>query len=357
MPDKPRSEVVDPDVVGVYHCYSQLVQQRYLFGLDTLTGRDYSYRKEWVRDGFRELAGAMAIEILDFAVLDNHQHVVLRNRPDIVESWSDEEVLQRWWRVCPARRNEDGSVPEPKPCEIDHWLPNVEKYRKQLSDISWMMRLANQRIARRANQEDQVTGHFFAHRFKGDRLKTEWDVLNCSLYVDLNWIRAEIAETPETSVYTSAYDRIQARWQAVMRETMPSEEDYRPPDDWLAPIFLDERSDAYVPVPGNNADTGSNANSDAESASSNSTGYNPVGSARLSNKGFLSMELDQYLTLLDSLGRVIRTDKRGSIPSDLPPILERLGLDPQAWLDSFLDRFDRPSWRHPPPPAFAAAPS
>ena len=40
MADKPRSEVFDPDVVGVYHCFNQAVQQRFLFGKDTLSGKD-----------------------------------------------------------------------------------------------------------------------------------------------------------------------------------------------------------------------------------------------------------------------------------------------------------------------------
>ena len=31
MPSKPRSDVFDPDEVGVYHCWNRLVQRRHLF--------------------------------------------------------------------------------------------------------------------------------------------------------------------------------------------------------------------------------------------------------------------------------------------------------------------------------------
>ena len=63
MPAKPRSKVFDPDRVGVYHCWNRLVRRRHLFGWDAFTGKDFGYRKDWVRDRFRQLAGAMAIDI------------------------------------------------------------------------------------------------------------------------------------------------------------------------------------------------------------------------------------------------------------------------------------------------------
>jgi len=43
--------------------------------------------------------------------------------------------------------------------------------------------------------------------------------------------------------------------------------------------------------------------------------------------------LDDYLTLVDETGRIIRSGKRGAIPAHLAPILERLDLDLDAWLD------------------------
>ncbi|MFC4878592.1 hypothetical protein [Microbulbifer halophilus] len=42
--------------------------------------------------------------------------------------------------------------------------------------------------------------------------------------------------------------------------------------------------------------------------------------------------LQDYLELVDWSGRCLRDDKRGAIESGLPPILERLQIDPQHWL-------------------------
>lgn len=332
MPGTPRKDVFDPDTVGVYHCYSRCVQRAYLCGVDRLTGKDYSYRKDWIRDRLKELAAGFAVDILDYSVLDNHLHVVLRNRPDIVATWSDEEVVERWWYLCPDRRNLDRSPAEPSERELKMMRSDPEKmaeYRGRLSDISWVMRLLCQPIARRANQESQVTGRFFAHRFECERIMDEAGLLACSMYVDLNPIRAKMAETPETSMYTSAFDRIRGRWQRATRElekpaeSVPPEQDQ---DSWLAPIFLDERSVSYDA-------RDREAESTADGSPDSRLG-NPFPSPRVSDKGFLSMTLDEYLSLMDWTARQVRSDKRGAIPADLAPILTRLQINPDQWIDT-----------------------
>ena len=65
-------------------------------------------------------------------------------------------------------------------------------------------------IARMANRHDECTGRFWEGRFKAQKITDEAGLLACSVYVDLNLVRAKIAESPDGSVHTSIYDRIKA---------------------------------------------------------------------------------------------------------------------------------------------------
>ena len=46
----------------------------------------------------------------------------------------------------------------------------------------------------------------------------------------------------------------------------------------------------------------------------------------------MSYSPTDYLELVDWTGRILREDKHGAIPSHLPPILERLQIDPKHWI-------------------------
>ena len=103
---------------------------------------------------------------------------------------------------------------EPSQEEIDEITGNktrLKKLRKRLSHISWFMGRLKETTARRCNQDEQVDGRFWAGRFRCTRLDDEAAVLACSVYVDLNPVRAKIVSKPEDAQYTAFWHRIRAR--------------------------------------------------------------------------------------------------------------------------------------------------
>ncbi|NCD32965.1 MAG: transposase, partial [Spartobacteria bacterium] len=209
-----RREIIDYGESGTYHCISRCVRRAFLCGVDVWTGKSYEYRRDWVRDRLKAMSEAFAVDILAFSVMSNHFHVVLRNDVDREKGWTDDEVVRRWLNVFPKRHvTPDGVVYETRPEDIAQILAEegrVSVLRDRLSDISWFMRSINEFIARKSNKEDECKGHFWEGRFKCQRLLDESAVLTCMAYVDLNPVRAKMAESLEDSVYTSVHERIEA---------------------------------------------------------------------------------------------------------------------------------------------------
>jgi REP element-mobilizing transposase RayT len=84
MPRIPRKHVFDPDEVGIYHCINRCVRRAFLCGTDGSSAKCFDHRKGWIQDRLEFLAGRFAVDVLGFAVMGNHVHVIVRNRPDVV---------------------------------------------------------------------------------------------------------------------------------------------------------------------------------------------------------------------------------------------------------------------------------
>ncbi len=205
-----RRELIALESTPYYHCISRCVRRAFLCGEDSLTGNNYEHRKIWVTDRLRELAGLFAIDICAYAVMSNHYHLVLRIDRRKAESWDDHMVIDRWavlFKPPLLVLNYQKGLSQ-SDAEIRAARELVWKWRERLTDISWFMRCLNEHLARRPNEEDCCRGRFWEGRFKSQALLDEAAVLTCMSYVDLNPVRARLAETPETSEFTSIQQRI-----------------------------------------------------------------------------------------------------------------------------------------------------
>ena len=261
-----------------YHCVARCVRRAWLWGYDEYAGKDYSHRKEWVIERLRELSSIFSIDICAYTVMSNHYHVVVCVDVERCHGWDEDEVIRRWKKLFSlpplvARYTQDSDVTR---AERQSAQAMVRIWRARLMDVSWFMKCLNEHLARRANIEDGVKGRFWEGRFKSQALLDEAGLLTAMAYVDLNPIRAGIAKSPETSEFTSIYDRIR-----TIRK--------KPASGIKLKKFQQQAKDA------------------------------------------LPCSEEDYLVLLDWTGRAIRNDKRGQIDQTLPPILTRLNIDPVAW--------------------------
>jgi hypothetical protein len=296
-----RSEIFSPHDVSILHVIARVCRRCFLFGKDPLTGKTFDHRKAWIENQIKIQAANFGIDLLAFSLMSNHFHQVLRSRPDVVKTWDDSEVARRWLMICPKRKDDQGNAMQPTDSELDKIRNSsceVEKIRTRLSDVSWWMRILCQRIGMRANREDKEVGKFFQGRFKAVRLLDEEAILACSVYVDLNPIRAAIAESIEGSYYTSG----KLRCESAKVEPVSADR----PDAFLSPICIEE-------------------------SKTNNGSSCKEGSKRCSDKGFLPLSSLDYLQLLDLTARLNKTGSRGATPEELPPLLERLGLDVESW--------------------------
>jgi len=190
-----RSQQVSLEHTPYYHCTSRCVRRAFLCGEDHYSGKNFEHRRQWLEERLMFLSDVFAIDLLAYAIMSNHYHVVIRLNPLVAASWPDEEVLNRWNSIYAG----------PVAGVMDS---QIETFRERLSSLSWFMRAINEPIARRANREDGCKGRFWEGRFKSQAILDEIALLKCMAYVDLNPIRADIARTPEDSEYTSAKARI-----------------------------------------------------------------------------------------------------------------------------------------------------
>ena len=304
---KPRKQQVSLDATPFYHCVSRCVRRAFLCGTDSFTGRSYEHRRHQIESDVLRLASVFFIDVAAFAVMSNHYHLVLHVDRDACLKATPKSIARRWHQIFAgtevSRKFIEGEQIETH--ERSQLDSLIDKWRPRLHDISWFMKVLNENVAKRANAEDECTGHFWESRYKSQALLDEHAVLSCMAYVDLNPVRAAMAPTPEESDHTSIQLRIEY-WknkseQLQGKGTIDDDENLQP--------------ESLMPFAGN---------------------------PRQPMPPGIAFDLLDYIELLDWTGRQIRDNKRGSIDTTIPSALTRLDISQNHWLElctHFEDRF------------------
>ncbi|MBW2187513.1 MAG: transposase [Deltaproteobacteria bacterium] len=316
----PRSSLVSLSDTPWYHVVCRCVRRAFLCGEDSVTGQSFEHRRGWIETRIRKLASVFAIDVAAYAVMSNHYHLVVRIDEERTRGWSDEEVLKRWTQLFNGplyvQRYLSDARSEMSDSELDRVGQWVELYRQRLCDLSWMMRVLNESIARMANAEDHCTGRFWEGRFKSQALLDEQALLSAMAYVDLNPVRAGIAETPEESSHTSVKQRVvDLTNRSVVKKSCVSG---RKVSD----------INGLGQYHASTSDRGALQNLRIESVLNKLTEapllpFEPTCSLATG----IPFSFDDYLELVDCVGRVVHPHKSGYVLEKIPAILTRLGID------------------------------
>ena len=284
---KPRNKQIALSETPFYHLTYRCVRRSFLCG--EIDGCNFEHRREWIVERLKLLTEMFAIDVASYAIMMNHYHVLVRVNLEKSAAWTASEIFEHWNILFEVpdlmKQYLAGNLLEDEDIQAAENM--IEIYRERLTSISWFMRCLNEHIARCANFEDKCTGRFWEGRFKSQAIFDEAALINTMVYIDLNPIRAKIAETPESSVYTSIAERLAGRNLATdvrcafLGKLMP---------------FMDGKGLATEPC--------------------------------------ITMHLTDYIELVDWTGRQIRPDKRGLISNTAPPILARLGIEQDSWLQN-----------------------
>ena len=287
---RPRSLLVNASDTPYYHCIGRCVRRALLCGRDPVSGKSFDHRKQRILERLKALAEIFGIDVCAYALMSNHYHLVLRLAPERAERWTDREVVERWRRLyvgppCVGRYLDGVALDATESALLAEC---VRQWRARLVDLSWFMRCLNEHIARMANAEDGCTGRFWEGRFKSQALLDEAALLTVMAYVDLNPVRAGIAVSVTESDYTSGQQRLVE----IVAPGAAGAEDVKPA------LLRFVEAIRGCDTPG------------------------------------LPFNLQDYLELLDTTGRVVHPAKRGTIPAGAPRLLESLGLARDEWLRS-----------------------
>lgn len=175
---------------GYYHIINRMSWQRMLLKGDW---------KKRLLEHIRKAAEFAGVEILTFAVMGNHFHLLAR--VEARREVSDEELVARMRAIYPDKQLDR------KLAEWDRWDASEKskwkaedaraRMRARMFDLSQFVKIFSERFTTEFNKAGGYTGSPWGQRFKSMLIERGSRTLTTvGAYIDLNPVRAKIAANP-----------------------------------------------------------------------------------------------------------------------------------------------------------------
>lgn len=181
---------VKAEGAGYYHIMSRVIEGRMALGED---------EKEAFRKMMRAVSGFCGVEVLTYAILDNHFHMLV-HVPE-AEAIGDEEFVRRM-RLVYGREAVKAIGESLESIRKADGADAAEAYKKRFTyrmyEVSEFMKMLKQRYTQWYNRRASRRGTLWEQRFKSILVeRSEKALTTMAAYIDLNAVRAGIVADPK----------------------------------------------------------------------------------------------------------------------------------------------------------------
>lgn len=188
---EPRIKIPSEVAEAIYHCMSRTVNGEKLFD---------DADKEVLRRMIWLLVEFCGLELVTYAVMSNHFHVLVRVL--LAAPISDEELLRRYRLLHSAKTTRNEVRFEVLRAQLAANTPCAMEWRRRIlrlmGDVSQFMKLLKQRFSIYFNKTHDRFGTLWAERFKSVLIEPSFHVVSkVAAYIDLNPVRATLVADPK----------------------------------------------------------------------------------------------------------------------------------------------------------------
>ena len=174
-----RKARIMADGTGYYHCMSRIIEKRHILE---------SEEKEHFHKLMRAMQGFSGINILTYAILSNHWHILLEVpvRIDI----SDDELLRRLKYIYDATyvKLVADTISDLRKDDQNQAADQIKAgYTYRMYDVSEFFKTLKQKFSQWYNKRNSRNGTLWEQRFKSILVEgSEHALLTMAAYIDLN---------------------------------------------------------------------------------------------------------------------------------------------------------------------------